>query len=144
MISKKILSLVRAMGCHEGYGKGGGFFFIVLWGFISDFFGEHLISFPEFCSQLWSMYVICSFPGVMCIGVSDPLDPVLEPSGSSRASCSHDLLHLPLWFAFYDVWGWFVVIRSMLFHLLIWSEKRCMEDIMDLPLLWNAQLIDHV
>ncbi len=62
----------------------------------------------------------------------------------SEAPRSHDLLHLPLWFAFDDVWGRLVVVRSVFFRFLIWGEECCVEDVMDLPLLWNAQLIDHV
>jgi len=75
------------------------------------------------------MYIICSLPGVMCIGVSDPLDLVLEPSGPSKVPCSHDLFHFSLQFAFYDVWGWFMVVGSMLLHFLIQGEEQGVEDI---------------
>src|SRR6266478_9393454 len=38
--------------------------------------------------------------------------------------------------------GGFVVVWSVLLRFLIRGEECCMEDVMDLPLLWNAQLID--
>ena len=136
--------LVCSMGCHEGYEEGDGFFLVILWGFISNFSCQHLIPFPEFHSQLQSVYVICSFPSVMCVRVSEPFDSILELFGLSEAPCSHDLLHFPFWFTFYDVWGWLMVIGSVLLRLLIWGEEHCVEDVMDLPLLRNAQLIDHV
>src|SRR6266403_1882439 len=113
--------LVCSMGCHEGYGEGDGFFLVVSQGFISDFFCQRLIPFPEFCSQLRGMYIIHSLPDVMCVRVSDPPDSILELFGLSEAPCSHDLLHFPFWFTFYDVWGWLVVVRSVLLHLLIWG-----------------------
>src|SRR6266404_70558 len=90
------------------------------------------------------MYIIRSFPSVMRVGVSCPPDPVLESSGPSKAPCSHDLFHFPLWFAFDDVWGGFVVVWSVFLCFLIWGEECCVEDVVDLPLLRNAQLIDHV
>jgi len=90
------------------------------------------------------MYVIRSLPGVMRVRVSCPPDSVLEPSGVSEASHSHDLLHLPLRFTLDDVWGRLMVVRSVFFHFLVWGEESCVEDVMDLPLLRNAQLIDHV
>ncbi len=37
-----------------------------------------------------------------------------------------------------------MVVWSVLFRFLIWGKERCVEDVMDLPLLRNAQLIDHV
>src|SRR6266403_5878802 len=114
---------VCSMGRHERYGEGDGFFLVISWGFISNFLCQCLVSFPEFRSQLQSMYVIHSLPGVMCVGVSDPFDLILEPSRSSEAPCSHNLLHFPLRFAFYDVWGWLVVVRSMFLCLLIWGEE---------------------
>ncbi len=80
----------------------------------------------------------------MCVRVPYPSDSVLELSRLSEASCSCNLLHFPLWFALDDVWGWFVVVWSVFLHLLIWSEECCVEDVMDLPLLQNAQLIDHM
>src|SRR6266446_2168050 len=90
------------------------------------------------------MYVIRSFPSVMSVGVPCPSDSVLESSRSSEASSSHDLLHFPLRFAFDDVWGGVVVVWSVFLRLLIWGEECSVEDIVDLPLLQNAQLIDHV
>ena len=90
------------------------------------------------------MYVIRSFPSVMSVGVSCPPDSVLESSGSSEASSPYDLLHFPLWFALDDVWGRVVVIRSVFFRLLIRGEESGMEDVVDPPLLRNAQLIDHM
>ncbi len=80
----------------------------------------------------------------MCIGVSYPSDSILESSGPSEVPCSHDLLHFPLRFALDDIWGWFMVVWSVFLHFLIWGEECCVEDIVDLSLLWNAQLIDHV
>ena len=90
------------------------------------------------------MYIIRSLPGVMRVGVSCPPDPVLESSGSSEASSPYDLFHFPLWFALDDVWGRVVVVWSVFLRLLIWGKECCMEDVMDLPLLRNAQLIDRV
>ncbi len=90
------------------------------------------------------MYVIHRFPSVMSVGVSCPPDPVLELSGSSEASSPYDLLHLPLRFAFDDVWGGVVVVWSVLFRFLIRGKECCVEDVVDFPLLRNAQLIDHV
>src|SRR6266478_2901221 len=90
------------------------------------------------------MHVIRSLPSIMCVGVSCPSDSVLESSGSSEVSGPYDLLHFPLRFAFDDVWGGVVVVWSVLLRLLIWGEECGVEDVMDLPLLRNAQLIDHV
>src|SRR6266404_2535799 len=132
------------IGRHERYGEGVGLPSFVCRGFICYLFGQHLVSFPEVHSKLWSVYVICSLPSVMRVRVSCPPDSVLESSGTSEAPCSHDLLHFPLQFAFDDVWGRFVVVWSMLLRFLIRGEECCMEDVVDLPLLQNAQLIDHV
>ncbi len=118
-----IVMSVCSMGGHEGYEEGNDLLLVVSQGFISNLFHQRLVSFPELRSQVWSMYVIHSFPGVMCIGVSNPLDSVLEPFGAPEVSRSHDLLHFPLQFTFYDVWGWFVVVRSMLLRFLIWGEE---------------------
>src|SRR6266403_2893551 len=134
LVREMLVWLVCSMGCHEGYGEGNGFLFVIRWGFISDFFCQRLDSFPEFRSQLQGMYVIRSLPSVMCVGVSDPLDLILEPSGLSKVSCSHDLLHFPLQFSFYDVWGRLVVVRSVLLCLRIGGGEGGMEDIVDLPL----------
>ena len=90
------------------------------------------------------MHVIRSLPSVMRVGVPCPPDSVLESSGPSELSSPYDLLHFPLWFAFDDVWGGVVVVWSVLLHLLIRGEECSMEDVVDLPLLRNAQLIDHV
>ncbi len=90
------------------------------------------------------MYVIRSLPSIVRVGVSCPPDSVLESSGPSEASGPYDLLHFPLWFTFDDVWGGVVVVWSVFFRLLIWGKECGMEDVVDLPLLRNAQLIDHV
>ncbi len=37
-----------------------------------------------------------------------------------------------------------MVVWSVFLHFLIWGEECCVEDVMDLSLLWNVQLIDHV
>ena len=139
-----LIGVVWSIGRHEGYGEGVGFSLFVGCWFICYLLSQRLVSFPKFRSKLWSMYVIRSLPSVMCIGVSCPPDPVLESSGPSETSCSHDLLHFPLRFTFDDVWGWLVVVWSVLLRFLIWGEECCVEDVVDLPLLRNAQLIDHV
>src|SRR6266436_1689041 len=36
--------------------------------------------------------------------------------------------------------GGLVVVWSMFLCFLVWGEECCMEDVVDLPLLWNAQL----
>ncbi len=59
----------------------------------------------------------------MCVGVSYPSDSVLELSGPPKMSCSYDLLHFPLQFAFDDIWGWFVIVGSVFLHFLIWGEE---------------------
>ena len=136
--------VVGFIGCHEGYRKGVGFLSLGGCGLICYFPCQHLVPFPKVRSKLWRVYVIRSFPSVMRVGVSCPSDLVLESSGSSEASGPYDLLHFPFWFAFDDVWGRVVVVWSVLLRFLIWGEECGVEDVVDLPLLRNAQLIDHV
>jgi len=38
LVREMFVGLVCSMGHHEGYEEGNGFFFVVLWGFISNFF----------------------------------------------------------------------------------------------------------
>src|SRR6266403_1469255 len=139
-----LIGVVWSIGRHEGYGEGVGFSLFVGCWFICYLLSQRLVSFPEFRSKLRSMYVIHSLPGVMRVGVACPSDSVLELSGPSEMPCSHDLLHFPLRFALDDVWGGLVVVWSVLLHFLIRGEECCVEDVVDLPLLRNAQLIDHV
>ncbi len=140
----ELIVVAWSIGRHERYREGVSLSFFDGWGFICQFSGQRLISFPEVRSELWSVYVIRSLPGVVRVGVSCPPDSVLESSGPTEASGPYDLFHFPLRFAFDDVWGGVVVVWSVFFRFLVQGEKSGMEDVMDLPLLRNAQLVDHV
>lgn len=72
-------------------------------------------------------------PGIMCWRVVLPSHEVLLLFPSSKGAFLEYPFDFPFWFSFHDVWWRFQEIGTMLFRLLIRSEKRSVEDVMDLP-----------
>ena len=53
---------------------------------------------------------------------------------------SRDSTHLIFLYSVYKVWWWLVEIGAMFHSLLIGSQKRCMENWMDVPPRWDAKV----
>jgi hypothetical protein len=63
------------------------------------------------------------FPCIVALGVSFPLDEVLQRSRSSMTSVANDALNFILFFSINQIWRWPREVRSMGGRFLIGGEK---------------------
>ena len=80
--------------------------------------------------QLIGEHIAVVFPGVIGLGVSFPLDKVLEGSPSPKVAMIPNGLDFIFFFPINDVWGRSREVGSVLFRFLIRGQKAGVEDIM--------------
>ena len=78
-------------------------------------------------------YIAVVFPGVVGLGVSFPLDQVLESSPSPKVAMISDGLDLVFFFSINDVWGRSREVDSVLFRFLIRGQKAGVENVVYCP-----------
>ena len=83
--------------------------------------------------QLFGEHITVVFPGVVGLGISLPLDQVLEYSPSPESSMISDGLDLIFLFSVDDVWGWSREVGSVLSCLMIRRKKAGVKDIVNRP-----------
>ena len=84
-------------------------------------------------NQLIGEYIAVVFPGVVSLGISLPLDQVLESSPSPKVAVVSDGLDLVFLFSVDDVWGRSREIGSVLFRFLVRGQKAGVEDVVYCP-----------
>ena len=97
------------------------------------FEGRQRISSMVGLDQCRCMYMVSCFPRVVRIGVSFPLDKILELSFTSEMAVINDGLDLIFFGVFDKVWGWPRVVVPVFYGLAIRGQKGCMEYVMDGP-----------
>ena len=83
--------------------------------------------------QSGCMHMVSCFPRVVCIGITLPLDEILELSFTSKVTVINDSLDLVLFGIFDKVWGWPRVVVPVLYSFTIRGQKGCMKYVMDGP-----------
>ena len=78
-------------------------------------------------------YIAVVFPGVVGLGVSLPLDQILEGSPSPKVAMVPDGLDFIFFFPVDDVWGRPREIGSVLFHFSIRGQKAGVENVVYCP-----------
>ena len=81
----------------------------------------------------WSVYMVCCFPRVVCIGVPFPLDKILELSFTSEVMVINDGLDFIFLGVFDKVRRWPRVVRPVFGGFMIGGQEGCMEDVMNGP-----------
>jgi hypothetical protein len=64
--------------------------------------------------QIGCVDIICWLPCVVTLGVSSPLDKVLQGMTAPEVLMIPDGLHLILYLSFDKIWWWLVEVQSML------------------------------
>ena len=83
------------------------------------------------------------FPRIVGLGVSFPLDQVLESSPFPKVAVISDGLDFVFLFSINDVWGRSREVGPVLFRLLVRRQKAGVENIMYGPRRGKIQLIRH-
>ena len=84
-------------------------------------------------NQLVGEHIAVVFPGVIGLGVSLPLNQVLENPPFPKMAVVSDGLDFVFFFPVDDVWGWSREVGSVLSCLLIQGQKAGVEDVMYCP-----------
>ena len=85
--------------------------------------------------------MVSCFPGVVRIGISFPLDKILELSFTSKVTVINDGLDFVFFGVFDKVRGWPRVVGPVFGGFAIRGQEGCMEDVMDGPGYRELQLI---
>ena len=83
--------------------------------------------------QLVGEYIAVIFPGIVSLGVSLPLDQVLESSPSPEVAMISDGLDFIFFLSVDDVWGRSREIGSVLFCLIVQGQKPGVENVVYCP-----------
>ena len=79
------------------------------------------------------MYVVSCLPCVICIGISLPLDKILELSFTSEVMVINDGLDFVFFGVFDKVRRWSRIVSPVFYSFAIRGQKGCVEDVMDGP-----------
>ena len=91
--------------------------------------------------ELRSKHLICSFPRIICCGVAPPPYQVLQLAPLAKEPVSHDGLDLVFLFSVDHFRGRLMEIYPVLRSFFVPCQQRGVEDVMDGPGRWEAQLI---
>ena len=86
-----------------------------------------------FLNQLWSKYILLTFPQIVSCGIPFPLDEVLEITSPPKVAMIDDGLNLTFLFSINDIWGRFRKVVSVLGGFLEQCQKAGVEDVMNGP-----------
>ena len=86
-----------------------------------------------FLNQLWSEYILLTFPRIVSCGIPFPLDKVLEITSSPEVVMIDDGLDLEFLFSINDIWGRFRKVVSVLGGFFERCQKAGVKDVMNGP-----------
>jgi hypothetical protein len=83
------------------------------------------------------MYLGRRFPRVVALGVTFPLEEILEFLLSPEIAVTSYCLHFVFIFSYRDVGRWSGEVRAVVICFDIWGKKRGMEYRVNVPLKWK-------
>src|SRR5579863_7749949 len=93
--------------------------------------------------EVWGMYLVSWFPGVIALRVALPFEEILELFLLCMTSVASYLLHFVFRFSRDKVRWWSGIVGSVGVHLDVRGKQAGMENRVDVPLMGKLKLIGH-
>src|SRR5579863_7084386 len=93
--------------------------------------------------EIWGVYLVSWFPGVITFRVAFPLKEVLELFSPPMTLVAPYLLHLVFRFSRDKVRWWSGIVGSVRVRFDVWGKQASVEYRVDVPLMGKLKLIGY-